>query len=225
MLNKKKLAGLGMIIIIIILGLIVLISPVRSIAWNNSDISSNTKDNFFKSLDTIQFDRQDNNLHIGFLLTEKDLNNLLYGAIKDKIKVNAMETDINADSISIYINSYLFNKISTQYMLEFIPFTSGDKLVLNLKSAKIGRISIPKNLVLNRLKKSNSNYMTINNTNNSINIDGKILEPFKISDFKLEGDKLRFNLTYSIKSLQDIKNLFSYEIPDNIKAYAENLFK
>lgn len=226
MYNKKMLIYSGAFVIIAVLLAIAVfcISPVKKIPSYNSSSSNNTNNSLIKTLETIEYNKVSSSLNISFILTEKDLDNILYESMKNNMAVDGIETDIDIDSIKVYINSRLLQVIPTQYSLEFTPSIKDNTLVLNLKNAKIGRVSIPKSFVLNRLKENSSSYISINNTDNYISINKNAVDPFKINSFNIEDGKLRLNLNYSIKSIEDITNLFSHKMPEDITNYVKKIF-
>lgn len=226
MYNKKMLIYSGTFVIISVLLAIAVfcISPVKKIPSYNNYSSNNTNNNLIKTLETIEFNKVSSSLNISFILTEKDLDNILYESMKNSMAVDGIETDIDINSIKVYINSHLLQAIPTQYMLEFTPSIKDNTLVLNLKNAKIGRVLMPKSFILNRLKENSSSYISINNTDNSISINKKAVEPFKINSFNIEDGKLRLNLNYSIKSIEDVTDLFSHKMPEDITNYVKKIF-
>lgn len=224
--NKKMLifSGIALIIAVILIILVFCISPVKKISSYTKSNSSSSDSGLIKTLETIEFDKKSGDLNISFVLTEKDLNNILYESIKNSMSVDGIETDIDQNSIKLYINSHLLKIIPTQYMLEFTPSVEDNTLILNLKDVKVGRIPIPKGLVLNGLKENASNYLSIDKSNNSISINKNAVAPFKISGFNIQGDKLTLNLNYSIKSITDITNLFSHKMPEGVTNYVKKMF-
>ncbi|WP_010240963.1 hypothetical protein [Clostridium arbusti] len=224
--NKKMLifSGIALTIAVILIILVFCISPVKKISSYTKSDSSSSDSGLIKTLETIEFDKKSGDLNISFVLTEKDLNNILYEAIKNSIAVDGIETDIDENSIKLYINSHLLKIIPTQYMLEFTPSVEDNTLILNLKDVKVGRIPIPKGLVLNGLKENASNYLSIDKSNNSISINKNAVAPFKISGFNIQVDKLTLNLNYSIKSITDITNLFSHKMPEGVTNYVKKMF-
>lgn len=217
-------SGIALIIAVILIILVFCISPVKKISSYTKSDSSSSDSGLIKTLETIEFDKKNGDLNISFVLTEKDLNNILYEAIKNSMSVDGIETDIDENSIKLYINSHLLKAIPTQYMLEFTPSVEDNTLILNLKDVKVGRIPIPKGLVLNGLKENASNYLSIDKSNNSISINKNAVAPFKISGFNIQVDKLTLNLNYSIKSITDITNLFSHKMPEGVTNYVKKMF-
>lgn len=213
------------VIIIIIVSLIITfcISPVKRITLPNS--SNNGINTVLKTPEKITFDAKDSQLNVSISLTEEELNNIIYSSIKNKMNVNGIETNISNSDMIIYINTYLFHSIQTQCILTLVPSKNVNEPVFILKSVEIGRISLPKSFVINQLKRMNFDNLFIDTTNNSISINSKQVEPFKINNISTENGNLKLSLNYQIKSLQDVVRLFENNLPDNIKNYVKVIWR
>lgn len=224
MYNKKMMiySVFAIIICIIALVTVFLVSPENDItSSNNTEVSQNFLKN--KSPETIEYDKKNNNLSVSIILSENELNNILYSSIKNNMKITKMETNINYNNIQIYIDTYFLNVISTQYELEFIPSIRNDALVLYLRSAKIGKVPLSKSYILKKLNKIDSKYILVNIKNNCISINSKFIEPFKISSFNIENGKIRISMNYSVKSLIDLSKLLINNVSSNIKNYIKKI--
>lgn len=224
--NKKMLiySGTTMVIALLLLIAVFCVSPVKKISSYNKSSSNNSNSSLIKTPETVEFDKASGNLNVSFILVEKDLNDILYNSMKDSISVDGVETDISQSDVKVYINSYVLQAIPTQYILDFTPDIKNNTLTLNLKSAKMGRISMPKGAVLNNLKENASDYISVNKDNSSISIDKKAVAPFKITSFNMDEGKLRLNLNYQIKSITDITGLLSNNMPEGITNYVKKMF-
>jgi predicted DNA-binding ArsR family transcriptional regulator len=224
MFNKKLMIFFAVITIaaVIVFSIVFCISPLKEITAVNN--SSNASDNLLnlKSPETIEFNKKNDSLNISILLSQKDLNDILYNDIKSNMDVSAMETDISDSGIEMYINTDLLNLIPTQYKLKFTPSLSNNTLILNLKSSQIGRLPLSKSVVLNNFNETKSDYLSVNTNSNYISINNNVVQPFKIDGFNIEDGKIRLNLSYSIKSLGDLTKLF-INMPDVIKNYMKGI--
>lgn len=226
MANRKKRKLLPFIIIVLglIFVIIFCVSPVKNITKVNNFAKSNDSIIKLESLNEVEFNNENKSLQTSVSLTEDDINNLIYNAIKNKVSVSAIETDIN-DDIKIYVNSGLLNIIPTQYSVEIVPSLKNNSLGFSIKSAQIGRIPVPKKLILTMLEKSNSTNFSVDAENNYVTISTKPIEPFKLVSFTMGDKKIGIKTSYSIKSLADIKRLLQSNVSESIKSLLKNMYR
>lgn len=224
--NRKKRKLLPFIIIVLglIFVIIFCVSPVKNIAKVNNFAKSNDSIIKLESLNEVEFNNENRSLQTSVSLTEDDINNLIYNAIKNKVSVSAIETDIN-DDIKIYVNSDLLNIIPTQYAVEIVPSLKNNSLGFSIKSAQIGRIPVPKKLILTMLEKSNSTNFSVDAENNYVTISTKPIEPFKLVSFTMGDKKIGIKTSYSINSLDDIKRLLQSNVSESIKSLLKNMYR
>lgn len=63
----------------------------------------------------------------------------------------------------------------------------GDKIAYSMEDLKVGKVSMPKDYILNRIKQSNIKNVTVEG--NEILMDSQIAHPLKIKSIKLDNDK------------------------------------
>lgn len=224
--NRKKRKLLPFIIIVLglIFVIIFCVSPVKNITKVNNFAKSNDSIIKLESLNEVEFNNENRSLQTSVSLTEDDINNLIYNAIKNKVSVSAIETDIN-DDIKIYVNSDLLNIIPTQYSVEIVPSLKNNSLGFSIKSVQIGRIPVPKKLILTMLEESNSTNFSVDAENNYVTISTKPIEPFKLVSFTMGDKKIGIKTSYSINSLDDIKRLLQSNVSESIKSLLKNMYR
>lgn len=220
--RKKKLKIFIPIIVILvlILGFTVLISPVKSISTKKP---SNVKGGLMEILSpsNIEFNYKNSELNVDFLLSSQDITNIVYSTFKSRINIDAIESYINGDRISVYINSKILNIFKVQYSISLRVSSDKDNLIFTILDAKVGRVPIPRSIIMSKVsEKLKSDYAAVKE--NSIYVDENMVKPFKYGGVKNVDGKIVLNVNYSIKTLNDIVKLVTSGIPDSIKNYVKS---
>lgn len=220
--NKRILMILPIIVIFLVICILAfLISPIKDISLSD-DIKRPIGQLLTVAPATgITYDRSNNNLCFDVNFSQKDIERLIYESIKNDMKVDGLEVNIANNNFRLYISTYLLGFIKTQYILEFKPYISDNKLVFALLNVNAGRIPVSKTYALDKMKTLNFKNMTVKD--DGITIEKETVEPFMFNGVNLEINKMKVSMKYQFKLIQNLKDLLEYKIPENVKIFIEDL--
>lgn len=182
-----------LIIILVILGLIFSVSPVKSISLPQN---KGMVDGQIAQLDS-KLSVKNDKIEMSYFLTEDDFNNILYRYIKNDVKLSGLKTETSDNHIRIYANTHVFNIIPIQIIIDLEPYIKNDTINFNLNKVAVGRIQIPKSYYHRLLQRINSSYIYVEN--NDIILKKKAIEPFKVKSYNINDSKISLDLYYYTK--------------------------
>ncbi|URZ08790.1 hypothetical protein [Clostridium felsineum] len=181
------------IIILIIVGGIFALRPIKDISLPKSKGSINQQITRLNPKMSITSDR----INTSISISEDDLNNILYTYIKDKVNLTGLETTVDSNRIKIYANTDILQVLPTQAIFEFVPYMKNDTVNFKLEKVSLGRITIPKSYYLDILKKINSDYISVND--DSITVKKEAISPLVISNCKANNGRVDLSVYYLTK--------------------------
>lgn len=222
--NKKIFIGFSVIVIALIIILAALrlsIGPVKDISLSDDAKQPIGKLIEIEPANKIAYNRDNSKLQFELDFSQQDVERIAYNSVKNIMKVDGLEADINDNNIKIYINTYLLSFIKTQYIIQLKPCIKNNTLVFTLENVNAGKIPISKTFAISKMKTLNMQNMIVDNY--GISIENKAVEPFKFNSVYIENNKLKIIMNVQIKVIQDIKNIFNYKIPEGVKTFIKNL--
>ncbi|MCR3760490.1 hypothetical protein KYB31_16040 [Clostridium felsineum] len=181
------------IIILIIVGGIFALRPIKDISLPKSKGSINQQITRLNPKMSITSDR----INTSISISEDDLNNILYTYIKDKVNLTGLETTVDSNRIKIYANTDILQVLPTQAIFEFVPYMKNDTVNFKLEKVSLGRITIPKSYYPDILKKINSDYISVND--DSITVKKEAISPLVISNCKANNGRVDLSVYYLTK--------------------------
>lgn len=181
------------IIILIIVGGIFALRPIKDISLPKSKGSINQQITRLNPKMSITSDR----INTSISISEDDLNNILYTYIKDKVNLTGLETTVDSNRIKIYANTDILQVLPTQAIFEFLPYMKNDTVNFKLEKVSLGRITIPKSYYPDILKKINSDYISVND--DSITVKKEAISPLVISNCKANNGRVDLSVYYLTK--------------------------
>ncbi|URZ14227.1 hypothetical protein [Clostridium felsineum] len=181
------------IIILIIVGGIFALRPIKDISLPKSKGSINQQITRLNPKMSITSDR----INTSISISEDDLNNILYTYIKDKVNLTGLETTVDSNRIKIYANTDILQVLPTQAIFEFVPYMKNDTVNFKLEKVSLGRITIPKSYYPDILKKINSDYISV--SDDSITVKKEAISPLVISNCKANNGRVDLSVYYLTK--------------------------
>ncbi|URZ02873.1 hypothetical protein [Clostridium felsineum] len=181
------------IIILIIVGGIFALRPIKDISLPKSKGSINQQITRLNPKMSITSDR----INTSISISEDDLNNILYTYIKDKVNLTGLETTVDSNRIKIYANTDILQVLPTQAIFKFVPYMKNDTVNFKLEKVSLGRITIPKSYYPDILKKINSDYISVND--DSITVKKEAISPLVISNCKANNGRVDLSVYYLTK--------------------------
>ncbi len=213
--NKKLrvfLASISIITIaaVILLYLIVDTSTIKS----NSSYSPGPPE-------SIKYSKENKRFEINYVITSEDLDGIIFSKLKDNPNVRALKTEIGNEEITIHISSKIAG-LPTVYTFQVNVSGDSNSLKFYLLKTKIGKMPVPRLLVLKSLKAYSVSNIVVDEGKNLITINNITeMEPFEIISLSAGDGKINLVLGYTINSLKDVLKLLEYGLADNVRSYIE----
>ena len=141
----------------------------------------------------------------------------------DAIPINGYSVQINTDSITIKLDSKLFKRLPTQYVLEVIPAVKDNKLVLFVSKFKVGKLLIDPKTVLKQIKSSDKDNYSVDLQQQSIVIENKYPDQIILKDIQLGQSKVSMGIELAISNVKDLINVLGKVLPEDLKVLVDKV--
>lgn len=206
---KKKIIIILSIILILILGLFLAIRPVKTLETSPIDEASLTEMVGEKIVASAMemFTNGTDGLQIK--LSEDELNGIIVAAMKENKDISGLHCIVNEDEIVFYVDLKLGGILPTQLIIHTNLTMIEKELNIELLKVSIGRLPIPRSIILEQLESKMENG-TINKKENSIALPIDLPEASSIENLIIEENHIIFQLKISIDSITDVLSLFEF---------------
>jgi len=160
---------------------------------------------------------------VQLVIDEQELNDLTaiviqdYEKNADAIDISGYSAQINTDSITIRLDSKLFELLSTQYVLKIKPSIVDKKLNMFVSEFKVGKFPLSPKTFLKQIQTSDKSNYYVDLEQQSIVIENKYPEQMIFNDIKLEQGKVSMEFALSIKNVKDLMKILGTLLPEGLK--------
>lgn len=206
----KILLGLVAIVAIAVIVYMVILFPVHkyseSTAANESfDVGAMLQKSIQKN---ISFENGKGKTTIS--LTEDELKGLILSEMKKSGNVDGVDISIGSNTIDIYVSQKVWRYFPTEISLLLKSEIEDGKSKLVLNDAKLGKLDLDKETVLNRIKDSNIRFFNIQPSAGEIILEDEGLKDLiTVSAIRLEDHKASVDIEVEINSIEDLKRLMN----------------
>lgn len=173
-----------------------------------------------KSPQSIQISRIDRDLVIQFSFSEQEVNEMMAIAIRQQKNVQKNGSLISNFRIMfteshaiIFIEQNLWGFLPLPFQLNFVPSVEDNRILLLLQSAQLGKIPLPKQVVLENIRKKADHIATIDPITSIVEIPTTLPAPFKFQSVELKNKTVLVKCIASVNSLQDVLQLIKTMLP------------
>lgn len=154
------------------------------------------------------------------VIDEQELSDLAAVVIKDyeksadAVEISGYSAQIDSDGITIKLDSKILDLLPTQYVFKIKPSIVDNRINLVVSEFKVGKLPISPKLLLKQIQTSDKSNYYVDLQLKSIVLENKYPKQMIFNDIKFEKDKMSIELTLSVKSLKDLKNILGTVFPD-----------
>lgn len=143
-------------------------------------------------------------------LTEDQLRNLILSEINKNGSIDGVEISIENNQIGIYVSQKVWKYFPTELSLLLTSEIKDDKAILVLNSAKLGKINLNKETVLNKVKDNKIRFFNV------VPLDGEIIledeelkDLFTVDAIRLKDHKASVDVKLELNSIEDLMKLMN----------------
>ncbi|OIJ22310.1 hypothetical protein BKP45_06635 [Anaerobacillus alkalidiazotrophicus] len=210
---KRSIIYLTILCLLLLVGtIILLIRPVEKIDPTpraNKEVASH----FWSSFNEINFELTNEGIYIEQFIDSDRLNQLVQISDDNGPSQMAIQGSIEAGKVIIIANSKLL-AFPTQYRLSYTPSIKDGRMALTLEEAKIGRLPLPINIVKSRLA-GLKGHLIEKDVDEDLVFTGTP-RAFVFQEAKIQDESLFIGFHIKITSLNDLIELGSFMIPEQI---------
>lgn len=206
---KGFIKGTIIFVAVIVLAVImyfILIYPRHEYPTTKTSSNVDIKAQIMKSMPQ-KFSLTNKKLTIGISLSEKDLNGIIAANLNKSETIKDLDLVFSDDSINIYLIQEALNFIPYEVSINLKPVVKDGNIAFVLNSSKLGRLNLSKETILNEISKRNSDSITVSPSSGEITLKynelSELKDIFKISNVKVENNKLAVDLQFEFNSLDD----------------------
>lgn len=200
-----------------LIGLVIfLISPTKQL--DESIEEKSTLVSILAAKDPTAFSASfsENGLSINYEFTEEEWNQYLSYYIKNVISdVEAVNVEFEDERIQLYLNKK--GLFTMQYKVGLIPKVEDEKLKLEVKETKLGRLPLPKSLLLGNIEADPSSAIQIDKNKDLVL---QFPEAINFDSVDVSYGHLNTAISIQISSFFDLMNLIDVLLPED---FIENL--
>lgn len=205
----KTFFALVTLIAIIGIAYMVVLFPVHEYRTNLSvdksfDVSAILKKSIPKNLSI-----ENRKVITSISLTEDELRSLVLSEIsKSGGNVDGVEISIENNKMNIYVKQKVLKYFPTELSLFFTSEVKDDNVKLILNNAKLGKINLNKETVLNKIKDSKISFFNVKPLDSEIILEDQELKGLITANaIRFEQHKASIDVKLELNSLEDLKKL------------------
>jgi len=203
---------LGLVAAVAIVGIIymVILFPVHkyseNIAANESfDVGAMLQKSIQKNL---SFENGKGKTTIS--LTEDELKGLISSEVKKSGDVDGVDISIGSDTLDIYVSQKSWKYFPTEISLLFKSEMKDGKSKLVLNDAKLGKLDLDKETVLNKIKDNKIRFFDVQPLSGEIILeDEELKDLITVNAIRLEDHKASVDIEVELNSIEDLKRLMN----------------
>ncbi len=206
---KGFIKGTIIFVAVIVLAVImyfILIYPRHEYPTTKTSSNVDIKAQIMKSMPQ-RFSLTNKKLTVGISLSEKDLKSIIAANLNKSGPIKDLDLVFSDDSINIYLIQEALNFIPYEVSINLKPVVKDGNIAFVLNSSKLGRLNLSKETILNEISKRNSDSITVYPSSGEITLKhnelNELKDIFKISNVKVENNKLAVDLQFEFNSLDD----------------------
>ncbi len=200
----------GLIVLVTIIAIIymVVLFPTHEYSGNMDLNESFDMSDTLKKAIPKNFSIENRKMKTSIDITEDELKSLISREINKKVNVDNVDISIENNELSIFVKQKMWRYFPTELSLIFTSVIKDDKAILLLSSAKLGKINLSKEEVLDKIKDNKVKFFNVRPLDSEIILENQELKHLiAVNEVKLEDHKVSIDIEFKINSLQDFMEL------------------
>lgn len=187
---------------------------------SSASIEAFKTEKVMEALDRINEDSEE----ITIDLSEEDLNMLAHLYLKDQLAVlkdtyylSDFVINTNKDSLDLAIKIRYADLVPTIIRVTLLPVIEEGEIAFEVSSAKIGKLPLPTNKILEVLSNAESDQFRFDEQEGLILINTELPKQLILQSIKINNEKLTLGLQLKINSIMDIVELIALALPEELE--------
>ncbi|PRR82012.1 hypothetical protein [Clostridium vincentii] len=206
----KILLGLVAVVAIAVIVYMVILFPVHEYKEDTAQTESfDVNDMLLKSMPK-NFSLENKKIQTTLSLTEDELKSLILPEIKKMGNVDDADIIIGSNTIEIYATQKVLKYFPTEISLLLKSEMEDGKSKLVLNDAKLGKIDLDKESILNKVKDNKIMFFDVQPSDNEIILEDEDLKDLiTVTAIRLEDKKASVDIEVELNSMEDLMRLMN----------------